>query len=74
MNSSSPLIYLPWIIFFIGIGGTVLLGYRSINRQRKKKLNEHIDRMEHLLEEAENSSSLPDETRQRIKEVLRQHP
>ena len=74
MNSSPLLIYLPWIIFFIGIGGTIFLGYRSINRHRKKKLNEHIYRMERVLEEAENSSNLSDETRQRIKEVLRQHP
>jgi len=71
------LVYLPWVIFFVGMIGTVLLGYRSIERKRREKettLHQTIDRLAHLLEEVENSSSVSDETREKIKNALHARP
>lgn len=78
MNPHPQLIYLPWAIFFSGLFGTIFLGYRSMRVRRRQKEKEKTSRREHelydrarrLLEEAENSSSLRDETREKIKELL----
>jgi hypothetical protein len=75
MSSSQQLIYLPWAIFLFGVGGTILLGYRSIQRTRREKemeLSEENKNMRRALEEAENSSAVSDEMRARIRGVL--HP